>query len=133
MLMKGVRESLHFFQSKGVRLALASSSYMKQIHAVVNTFGLAQYFDVIYSAEYEEHGKPHPGVYITTAQRLEVAPSECLAIEDSLNGIIAAKAARIPCLCVPLAKTEDRAICLADYTLPSLLEINDDFWSRVEI
>jgi len=132
ILMQGVIESLQFFKDKRVKLALASSSFMSQINAVLNTFDLAQYFDVIYSAEYEEYGKPHPGVYITTAKRLQVAPDECLAIEDSLNGIIAAKAARMQCLCIPLAQTANRAFCLADHTRSSLLEINDDFWSMLE-
>jgi HAD superfamily hydrolase (TIGR01509 family) len=131
VLMKGILESLQFFQNKQVKLALASSSYMRQINAVVEKFDIERYFDVIYSAEYEDYGKPHPGVYLATAKRLEVSPDECLAIEDSLNGIIAAKSARMKCLCVPLSEPDDRAFSIADYILPSLSDINDEIWNEL--
>jgi sugar-phosphatase len=133
VLMRGVLESLQFFQNKQVKLAIASSSFTKQINAVVKKFDIEKYFDIIYSAEYEEYGKPHPGVYLTTAKYLHVSPNECLAIEDSLNGVIAAKAARMSCLYVPLEKLDNRAFCMADYALPSLSEINDGLWNKLNL
>jgi beta-phosphoglucomutase-like phosphatase (HAD superfamily) len=51
-------------------LAIASSSEYSIIHAVVGKFGIGEYFELIYSAEEEKYGKPHPGVYISACEKL---------------------------------------------------------------
>ncbi len=56
---------------------------------------------MIYSAEEEVYGKPHPGVYLSTAHKLGCLPHQCVALEDSLNGVIAAKAALMKCIAIP--------------------------------
>ena len=76
---------------------------------------------VIYSAEFESHGKPHPGVFLAAADYLRVDPLQCLVLEDSVNGMIAAKAARMACVVVPAKDEMDRPEWgLADGVLPSL-------------
>lgn len=97
----GMSEALGAAASKGLRLALASSSSRDLIDIVLDRFGLSDTFDVVHSAEAEPFGKPHPGVYLTTAAMLGVSPEECIAVEDSLVGVIAAKAARMTCFAVP--------------------------------
>ncbi|HEX5500151.1 MAG TPA: HAD-IA family hydrolase, partial [Thermomicrobiales bacterium] len=78
-------------------------------------------FQVVQSAEHEPYGKPHPGVYIEAARRLGLPPTQCLAFEDSPNGVIAAKAARMACIAVPdPALVGDRRFGAADLILPSL-------------
>jgi sugar-phosphatase len=128
----GVAHALTFFRSRGVKVALASSSAYRLIRAVTEAFGLADKFDCVYSAEEEEYGKPHPGVYITTARRLGVAPSTCLAVEDSFNGVLAAKAARMKCIAIPEegARRELR-FAIADAVLGSLEEIDEEVWRRL--
>ena len=75
---------------------------------------------VVVSAESLRYGKPHPAVYLEAASRLGVPPTECLVFEDSLNGVIAAKAARMTVIAVP--QRSDPRFVLADRVLRSLLE-----------
>jgi HAD superfamily hydrolase (TIGR01509 family) len=124
-LMPGVRETLEAVSGAGYPLAIASSSASEIIAAVLDTLGIAAYFQVAQSAEHEPYGKPHPGVYIEAAQRLGIAPWRCLAFEDSPNGVIAAKAARMRCIAVPdPALQNDRRFQAADLILPSLSEFH---------
>lgn len=132
-LMDGVTESIAFFKNKKVKLALASSSYMRQIQAVIDTFRLDRYFDVIHSAEFERHGKPNPDVYITTIKKLGMSASECLAIEDSINGILSAESAGIKCICVPLENHLDDKWKIADIVVPSLSGINESIWNQMTL
>jgi mannitol-1-/sugar-/sorbitol-6-/2-deoxyglucose-6-phosphatase len=128
----GVYTSLEFLRGKHIRLALASTSAMALIDAVLAKLRLRDTFEVIHSAEFEAYGKPHPGVYLTTASRLGVAPTACLAIEDSINGMIAAKAARMRCIAIPDASlANDRRVGIADVVLSSLDDINGEQWKRI--
>lgn len=131
---EGVASVINFVQSKRVRTALASSSSYRIIRAVLDKFDLKEKFEIIYSAEDEEYGKPHPGVYLTTARKLQVSPAECLAIEDSFNGVKAAKAAGMLCIAVPDSTSRgDSRFDLADVVLNSLSEINEEVWSRLNL
>tara|TARA_B100001250_G_scaffold341608_1_gene309636 strand:- start:23 stop:676 length:654 start_codon:yes stop_codon:yes gene_type:complete len=98
--LPGVIETLDFLKSK-TPIGLATSSPQKLIDAVLNTLDVKEYFDAIQSAETEAHGKPHPAVFLSAANKMNVRPENCLVIEDSLNGIIAAKAARMEVVCIP--------------------------------
>ena len=130
---EGAAEAPEFFRGRGARVALASSSASRIIRAVTERLGLAGTFECVYSAEEEEYGKPHPGVYLTTARRLGVAPAECLAIEDSLNGVLAAKAARMKCVAVPEpAQRRDPRFSIADLVLDSLTDLNEEAWQRLK-
>jgi beta-phosphoglucomutase-like phosphatase (HAD superfamily) len=121
----GVRASLEFFERQGIRRALASSSSPLLIDAVVSKLGLAGSFELTLSAESERYGKPHPAVYLTCAARLGVAPGECVALEDSVNGLISAKAARMRVIAVPEAEhRDDPRFVLADVVVGSLAEID---------
>ena len=82
-------------------IALASSSPRIIIEAALERLGLASAFDVVQSAETEPYGKPHPAIFLRTAERLGVSPLACTVLEDSMNGVIAAKAARMRCVAVP--------------------------------
>lgn len=128
----GAAHALGFFRGKGLRVALASSSAYRLIAAVTERLGLSGEFEVVYSAEEEEYGKPHPGVYLATARRLGVAPAECVAIEDSFNGVLAAKAARMKCVAVPEpAQRRDPRFLIADAVLDSLEDLNEGVWRQL--
>lgn len=123
-ILAGVREAVAYFQERQMQVALASSSAYRIIHAVLEKLGLEDAFEVIYSAQDEPLGKPHPGVYITTAEKLGVTPAHCLAIEDSLNGVLAAKSAQMTCIAVPEASERDNPkFAIADHLLHSLTQI----------
>lgn len=129
---EGALHAVHFARSKEVKVALASSSVYALIHTVVEKLGIQGQLDLIHSAEDEEYGKPHPGVYLSTAKKLLVEPTRCLAVEDSLTGVLAAKAARMKCIAVPeeAAKSNPRFV-IADKTLSSLRELDDALWQEL--
>jgi len=99
--LTGVLESLSFFKSRGLKIGLATSSYLVLIDTVLDTLNIRSFFDVTHSAELEKHGKPHPAVYLTAAEKLNVNPLRCLVIEDSINGVISGKSARMFVVCIP--------------------------------
>lgn len=121
--LPGVIQTLELCKNNGYKIALASSSAMSLINVVVDKLNIRHYFDLLVSAEFEPYGKPHPSVFLTTAQKLNVLPTECLVFEDSVNGMIAAKAARMKCIVVPeLDKQEEPYWQLANFKLVSLEE-----------
>lgn len=129
---QGVYEIIDFCQTKGVKIALASASAYPIIEVVINKLGIKEVFTQIYSASEEKYGKPHPGVYMTTAKRLEVTPRQCLVLEDSLNGVIAAKAAQMKCIAIPeLFPDYNPKYIIADLVLKSLSEVKADIWQTI--
>ena len=121
--LPGVIQTLELCKNNGYKIALASSSAMSLINVVVDKLNIRHYFDLLVSAEFEPYGKPHPSVFLTTAKKLNVLPTECLVFEDSVNGMIAAKAARMKCFVVPeLEKQEELYWQLANFKLVSLEE-----------
>jgi mannitol-1-/sugar-/sorbitol-6-/2-deoxyglucose-6-phosphatase len=131
-IKEGAVSSLKFFHGKKLKVAIASSAHMRVIKTVVNTLKIGYYFDLLHSAEYEKHGKPAPDVYLTTARELGLIPSECLVIEDSPVGIIAAKNARMTCIAVPEKELiNNNDIKKADYIISSLIEITTNFWEKI--
>jgi HAD superfamily hydrolase (TIGR01509 family) len=88
----GLIRKLH---EEGLRLAVASSAAVREIELVMETFGLADCFISRTSGEEVERGKPAPDIFLLAAGRTGVVPGECVVIEDSRNGMLAAKAAGI--------------------------------------
>lgn len=130
--MEGVGEILDFFQKKPVKMALASSSDFKIIDAILDKLELRSYFGVIHSAEAEPFGKPHPAVYISTSQKLNIAPLHCLAFEDSINGLLSAKSARMKCVAVPGDSLKnDKRLGIADVVLSSLADFDEEIWQSL--
>ncbi len=131
--LPGVDNALSLVKSKDVKIALASSSAAKIIQAALQRLDLADVFTQIYSAESEILGKPHPGVYLTTAKKLNVLPQSCLALEDSLNGVLAAKAAQMKCIAIPeVAQQDNPKFAIADTILQSLEEFNQSVWNNLD-
>lgn len=121
-LLPGVVETLDFFKAQQIPIALASSSPLGIIQSVVDTLGIEKYFKVMCSAEFEEYGKPHPAVFIAAANYLRVEPEECLVFEDSINGMIAAKAAKMKCITIPAPENfQNPKYSLADANFENLL------------
>jgi sugar-phosphatase len=121
---RGVPAALAFLRRRGYPLAVASSSPYRLITTVCEKLNLGSTFSVVHSAEDETLGKPHPAVYLTTAAKLGVPATRCVAIEDSPNGIIAALAARMKCIAIPDARQANHCrFAIADLVLDSLEEI----------
>ena len=130
----GVEEALAFARGRGLRLAVASSSPYRVIHAALGALLLDSAFEVVHSAEEERQGKPDPAVYLTAAAKLGVEPGRCVAVEDSPIGLLAAKAAGMKCIAVPEpAMLADPRFKLADAVvggLSEIAEIGPELWNR---
>lgn len=122
---EGLHELLEFIHSKGIKIALASGSSYAIINTVLEKLSIKKYFEVIRSGDDEMYGKPHPQIFINTALHLNIAPDDCLVIEDSRNGVIAAKAARMKVIALPEEDVKTDAVFrIADFTVLSLKEIS---------
>ena len=124
--MEGVHYILEFFKGRGLKIGLASSSPLDFIHFVLDHFRLKAYFEAVASAEHEPYGKPHPAVYLSCAQSLGSKPLNCLAFEDSINGTIAAKAARMKVVAVPeVHNQQNPKYVVADLKLDKLSDFTE--------
>lgn len=129
-IMEGANEVVDFFWKSGIPIALASSSHRVLMDAFLTTSGLASKFAVVHSAEQEEYGKPHPAVFLSAARLLGVPPQDCLVFEDSPNGVIAARAARMKVVAVP-EKNNRSEYATAHLVLRSLAEWSAGHWERL--
>lgn len=125
VMMPGAKRTIEFFAEKNLPLAIASSSAKRIIEAFLDKMALRKYIKIIHSAEKEPYGKPHPGVYIAAAEKMGIRPEYCLAFEDSFNGVLSAKSARMKCVAVPSEPVKkDPRFCIADVRVDSLLDFN---------
>ena len=126
-LLPGVARALDLTAARGP-IGLASSTPMALIVRCLDHFSLRERFVTINSAEFEPFGKPHPGVFLSAASALGVAPRECLVFEDSAAGVEAGGAADMVVVAVP--SSDDRhlaAFARADLVLDSLEDL-DETW-----
>lgn len=120
-LLPGVREAVALCKAQGLKVGLASASPLYMLEKVLAMFDLREQFDALASADTLAYSKPHPQVYLNCAAALDVDPLCCVALEDSVNGMIASKAARMRSIVVPAPESQlDPRFALADVKLPSL-------------
>jgi beta-phosphoglucomutase family hydrolase len=96
--IKGVARLLSKIARENIRTGIASSSPTEVIELVINKLKISNYFSAIVGGEEIEKGKPSPDIFLKAAKRLNAEPSECIVIEDSKNGVLAAKAAEMKCV-----------------------------------
>ncbi|MBN2082540.1 hexitol phosphatase HxpB [bacterium] len=126
--MPGALSAVEALAQAGLPLAVATSSQLVLAEAALKRLGIGGYFEAVCSAQHEPYGKPHPAVYLTAAGRLGVPPEHCLVFEDSVNGLIAAKAAGMYCVAVPYPAWRDNPrFVIADEVLASLAEVTADW------
>ena len=89
--MKGLPEFLQYASALGIPIALATAAPKENVKFTLEATGLVHYFNAITDSSMVERGKPDPQVYLVTAEKLGVQPSECVVFEDSIPGITAAK------------------------------------------
>ncbi len=110
------------------RIALASSQNMDFIHIALESLDITKYFDGnIFSAlDLVENAKPAPDIYLHTAEKINLKPEDCVAIEDTEVGVLSAKAAGMHCIAVPNEFTKEQDFSKADLVVDSLDEVNID-------
>ena len=127
IILPGVDYIFDFFEERNFKIGLASSSPLSLIHAVVDLLGIKNRLQNITSAQGLAYGKPHPEVFLNCAKELNSNPQNCICFEDSLNGLIAAKAAKMKCVIIPVPhQSHENKWCIADLQLKSLQEFNQN-------
>jgi HAD superfamily hydrolase (TIGR01509 family) len=121
--MAGVPEVLRGVRGAGYRLALASSAEVRLIDANLAALAIRPLFEAVVSGTQVARGKPAPDVFLAAAERLGVPAAACLVVEDSRNGLLAAKAAGMRCAVVPCGQTLHQEFGEADHRIAALPEL----------
>jgi HAD superfamily hydrolase (TIGR01509 family) len=130
-LLPGVEACVSAARTGGLKLAVASSSTQKWVTRNLKKFALLDHFDAICTRDYVDRPKPDPALYLLALERLNVKAEEAIALEDSPNGILAAKRAGLYCVVIPNPLTKDLSLELADERLNSLTEFSLDHVCRL--
>lgn len=118
--MPGVRDFLRSLRERGIRTAIVSGSHRTNVQLTLETLGMRGLFDLIVSGDDLDVRKPDPEPFLLAARRLGVAPSECIAIEDSVSGMKAARSAGMRLVCVYSHPSVDTGVC--DLTIKDFRE-----------
>jgi len=125
-LLDGVEDLIRELHSNGMQLVLASSSAKVTINRIFNRFGLHQYFSHIVSGEDFPKSKPHPAIFEHAAFLSQTPKEDCIVIEDSTNGILAAKAAGIYCIGYDSVNSKLQDYSKADQIITNFRELSFD-------
>ena len=124
-IMPGVRDRMAEARQLGMKLAVASSSPANWLNYHLPRLGLLLDFDAVRTCtDVDGRKKPDPAVYLAACAAVGVSPAHALAVEDSMHGVAAAKAAGMFCVAVPNEATQDMDFSAADLVLPSLTALS---------
>ena len=124
--MPGLIDLLKNLKANDYKMAIASSSIREHIDLIINRLGIADFFDSITSGEEVVNGKPAPDIFLKAAAKLGVNPTECIVLEDAMNGMQAGKTAGMYVIVVPNEFTQDEDFSIADLRVSSLEELNGE-------
>ena len=122
-VLPGVREYVDEARRLGVRLGVASSSSRAWVEGHLTRLGLREHFDVVRCADDVARVKPDPALYLSVLEATGVAAHQAVALEDSPNGVRAAKRAGLACIAVPNPLTARLDLAEADLRLGSLADV----------
>jgi HAD superfamily hydrolase (TIGR01509 family) len=122
-ILPGVRDYLHLAKARSLKLGIASSSDRKWVVGNLERLDLLEFFDVVHTSDDVEKTKPDPALYLLALQSLNLKPEETIVLEDSPNGVSAAKRAKIFTVAVPNPLTARLDLSQADLTLGSLADL----------
>lgn len=105
--VEGLLEFLEFLKDNGIKCAIATSSYNDTTEKILHDLGIGSYFISVVTGEDVLKGKPEPDLFLKASTELGINPSECVVIEDSLNGIVAAKSAGMRCVAITTTFSEE--------------------------
>lgn len=124
----GIPEFLRSIKEKVLTTAVASSSDYKLINLILDRLKIAKYFDSVTSGSDVKRGKPSPDVFLLAAERIGIEPAECLVVEDSENGVKAAKAAGMKALGYINPTSGKQDLSLADFITDDFKKISIDMF-----
>jgi beta-phosphoglucomutase len=123
-LMPGVKDLIVDLYNNGMAILLASSSSKVKIDRVFNRFGLNPYFSHKISGQDFEFSKPHPAIFLEAVAKSGFTADECIVIEDSTNGVKAAKAAGVYCIGYKSEEETTQDTSLADRVITDFSQVN---------
>ena len=129
-VLPGVRELADAARARGIGLAVASSSTHRWVEGHLDRLGIRDRFSCIRCRDDVTAVKPAPDLFLAAAECLGVSPADAVAIEDSPNGIAAAKAAGMKCVAVPNGITSGLDLSRADLLLPTLAGVTPEELAR---
>lgn len=113
-LMPYAAEALKYFNAKGLKIALVTASPRDNVKLIFERNGLGHFFDVMITRSDVEISKPDPESYLKACEQLGVEKEACLAFEDTLNGLRAAKAAGVTCYAIQFDESQHGLLAIAD-------------------
>lgn len=120
-IIPGIPELIDYLLKAKYRLAIASSANPMRVKLILDKIQLQHPFSVIVDGDSYKHSKPAPDCFLLAASRLGVSPEECIVIEDSINGVGAAKAANIPCIAYAGSDHNDDDLSQADVVIKDFI------------
>jgi len=130
--MSGLKEFLNAFYSK-IKLAISTGTQFKYLEIILRELDLQNFFEVIQTSDEIKKGKPDPEIYIRTIQQLKLQPYQCIALEDSSNGVKAAKQTGCYVIAIPSWHTKDQDFSTADILLDNLIAARDHIINKFKI
>ena len=123
-LKPGIHELLDFLKENGIKTAVATSSPLDRTKEYLSQVGLVDAFDELVSGHMVEHGKPEPDIYLSAASNLGLKPEECLVLEDSPTGLLAAyRAGCIPVMVPDQDQPDDEVKSRSYAVVNSLVDV----------
>lgn len=122
--IEGIKELLEQLRKKSIPTAVASSSPKNFIEANINKLGFDKYFEFLMSGNEVTHGKPAPDIYLAAAKKLSAEPKDCVVLEDSHNGVLAAKAAGMICIGFNNPSSGIQDLSMADIRVDKINQID---------
>ena len=123
--LPGAIELIRALRERGVKMAIASSSPVENIQLILGGLGIDSYFQVIVWGRQVSEGKPSPQGFLLAAKKLEVAPENCVVIEDAIDGVAGAKRAGMSCLAVTNNHSK-QSLVAADLVVDTLEAVTVD-------
>ncbi len=130
ILIDGVKELIKDLNANGVKLAIASSSPLNVIESIAKKFQIEEYFEVFVTGDNVKRSKPEPDIFLFASEKLGVSPKKCVVIEDSHNGVLAAKKAGMKCVGINSDPEGSQDISMADIVINSFNEVNYEKLSK---
>ncbi|WP_214226263.1 HAD family phosphatase [Pedobacter sp. B4-66] len=125
-LMPYALETIQFFKQKGLKLAVVTASPRTDVELIFARNGLSSYFDLMITRTDVTLTKPDPECYNTCCQKLGLEKDECLAFEDTINGLKAAKAANLVCYAIQSDASQHPKLAIADKIFKDLKIATED-------
>lgn len=124
--VEGVTELLVTLRKKNLNLSIASSSAKENVNFIISKLNLTGFFDFVISGEEVKNGKPSPDIFLAVSGKFRISPEKCYVIEDSTNGIMAARTAGMNCIGFTNNDSNSQDLTGSDFILKNFSKNNRD-------